>query len=81
MMTGKVTIEVDLKDFGADLDYPFEDLLRDEIGNYIRSHIRKTLLQNHKEMLNKWTADYLKGKHPPDSEGVVMLNIPIEFLR
>lgn len=80
-LTGKVTIEVDLENFGEDLDYPFKDMLMDEVTSYIRAHIRENILKQHKRYLNKWTEDYLAGKHPVDQDGAVMLAIPIDLLR
>jgi hypothetical protein len=80
-LTGKVTIEVDLGDFGKDLSYSFEDTLRDEVVGYIREHIRKSFLKDHHRMLNKWTKEYLEGKHPAGPDGVVMLEIPLELIR
>lgn len=80
-MTGKVTIEVDLENFGADLDYPFEQILRDEVVNYIRDYIRESFIKKHHKMLDKWAEGYLEGKHPADPEGTVMLSIPIELIR
>lgn len=82
-LTGKVTIEVDLKDFGRDLDYehPFEELLKEGIASHIRSYIRESFLKEHKKKLNNWAEEYMRGKHPADPDGVVMLSIPIELIK
>lgn len=81
MITGKVTIEVDLKDFGSDLDYPFEELLQEEVANYIRNYIRDYIGKEHKKIFQKWTVDYLAGKHPVDPDGCVMLAIPVDLFK
>jgi hypothetical protein len=79
---GKVTIELDLTDFGTDLEYDIEDEIKTAVRSIVRDHIKNVLLRDvARKGLQQWTKEYLEGKHPADPEGVVTIPIPVAWLK
>lgn len=61
-MKGTVDIHMDLGSFGADLDYPFEHSLRDEVSAIVREEIRKALAKQTRKALKKWVEEEFLGE-------------------
>lgn len=58
----KIKIEMDLEDFGKDLDYPFSKMLKEEVLYIVRDAIREELGKQTRRELAKWVKNEFLGK-------------------
>lgn len=78
-MKGTVDIHVDLENFAPELDYPFEELLKDEVTDMVKEEVRKMVGARARREFRKWIKEeFLSSGELQIREGVVTVPLLLE---
>lgn len=78
----KIKVEMDLEDFGAELDYPFEQCLKEEVLYVVKDAVRKFLAAESEKLIKQWVkTEFLQEGKCKVKDGVVYIPLMLKDIQ